>query len=158
VRQALTDAVTMQPLDGQASSGGLRIGEMERDVLCSHGVSRILREKFFNHSDGYTEYICRCGKPAIVNHNEKLYKCNYCKDKADIAAIPTSWTSKLFMQEMQACNIGIRRIPQPYKYQINDTEDRRHTRIEEYNEETLRKLSNYVQDTIADNAAVDLDD
>ena len=30
VRQALTDAVTMQPLDGQSSSGGLRIGLLNK--------------------------------------------------------------------------------------------------------------------------------
>ena len=153
VRQALTDAVTLQPLDGQASLGGLRIGEMERDVLCSHGVSRFLREKFFNHSDGYTEYICRCGKPAIVNHRDNVYKCKYCKDNADITAIPTSWTSKLFMQEMQSCNVGIRRIPRPFVYEVNDTEDRQHSKIEEYNEETVNKINTLIKDSIDDSGA-----
>lgn len=158
VRQALTDAVTMQPLDGQASSGGLRVGEMERDVLCSHGVSRFLREKFFNHSDGYTEYICRCGKPAIVNHRDNVYKCKYCKDNADITAVPTSWTSKLFMQEMQACNIGIRRIPRPFVYEVNDTPEHEYTQIEDYGEDTFKKLNTLVEDTILDDSAIDADD
>ena len=153
VRQALTDAVTLQPLDGQASLGGLRIGEMERDVLCSHGVSRFLREKFFNHSDGYTEYICRCGKPAIVNHRDNVYKCKYCKDNADITAVPTSWTSKLFMQEMQSCNVGIRRIPRPFVYEVNDTVDRKYSKIEEYNEETINKINTLIKDSIDDSGA-----
>lgn len=131
---------------------------MERDVLASHGVSRFLREKFFNHSDGYTEYICRCGKPAIVNHNDKVYKCKHCKDNADIVAIPTSWSSKLAMQEIQSCNIGVRKIPRPFTYEINDNDDREFTHIEDYSEETLRKLNTQVEDMIDDSTtAVDAD-
>ncbi len=131
---------------------------MERDVLGSHGVSRFLREKFFNHSDGYTEYICRCGKAAIVNHRDNVYKCKYCKDNADITAIPTSWTSKLFMQEMQSCNVGIRRLPRPFVYEINDNQDRDYTRIEDYGEETFRKLNTMVEDMVDNDASVDADE
>ena len=152
VRQALTDAVTLQPLDGQSSSGGLRLGEMERDVLASHGVSRFIREKFFNHSDGYTEYICRCGKAAIVNHKENVYKCKYCKDNADITAIPTSWTSKLFMQEMQSCNVAVRRLPRPFIYEINDNKEREYSKIENYDDETFMMLNSMVEDAVTDAA------
>lgn len=116
VRHALTDAVTMQPLDGQGSSGGLKIGEMEKDVLVSHGASMTLKEKFFNHSDGYVEYICTCGKPAIVNHHHNTYKCDYCGDLADIKAVPTSYTSKLFFQELESIGIGIKRRPKPFTF------------------------------------------
>jgi DNA-directed RNA polymerase beta subunit len=92
----------------------------ERDVLCSHGVSRFLGEKFFDHSDGYTEYICRCGKPAIVNIKRGIYKCLYCKDNADIVAVPTSWSSKLFVQEMETMNVGIRRKPDKFIFDKYD--------------------------------------
>ena len=156
IRHALTDALTSQPLDGQASSGGLRVGEMERDVLAVHGVSRLLREKFFNHSDGYTEYICRCGRAAIVNHRESVYKCKYCKDNADITAVPTSWSSKLAIQEIQSCNVGISRIPRPFMYEINDNEDRDFTKIEDYSEDTLRLLNKQFEDMVDDSGvAVD---
>lgn len=159
VRHALTDAVTNQPLDGQASSGGLRIGEMERDVICSHGSMRALGEKFRQHSDIYNEYICRCGKPAIVNHREKIYKCKACKDNADITCIPNTWTSKLFFQELVSCNVGIRRIPRPFVYETQDSLTREQTRIENYDEATIKKLSTYVEDTIDDaNTAVDSDE
>ena len=117
VQHALTDAITYQPLEGQSSQGGLRLGEMERDVLASHGSSRTMLEKFFYHSDGYLNYVCRCGKPAIVNHKENLYKCKYCGDAANIVCYPTSWTSKLFMQEIESLNIGIRQIPKPFVYE-----------------------------------------
>jgi DNA-directed RNA polymerase II subunit RPB2 len=117
VSQGPSDSLSRQPLDGKALSGGLKIGEMERDVLCAHGSSKFLQEKFFDHSDGFTEYICRCGKAAIVNNEKGIYKCKYCKDNADIYGIPTSWSSKLFMQEMETMNVGIRRHPLPFSYE-----------------------------------------
>lgn len=155
VRHALTDAVTAQPLGGQASTGGLRIGEMERDVLAVHGVSRFLREKFFNHSDGYTEYICRCGRSAIVNHKQQLYKCKFCKDNADITAIPTSWSSKLAVQEIQSCNVGVSRIPRPFTYGVEDNESGDLTKIEDYSTETIRRLNSQFEDLVEDAAAAD---
>ena len=141
VRHAASDPITNQPIDGgRGSGGGLRIGEMEKDVLASHGVMSLFNEKFYSHSDGYTEYICRCGKPAIVNHQDKIYKCNYCKDNADITAIPTSWSSKLFMQEMMSSNIGIRRIPKPFIYEIYDTKSLDNSKTEPYDKKTLKQL------------------
>lgn len=117
ISQGPSDVLSRQPLDRQSSGGGLRIGEMERDVLCSHGASKLLREKFFDHSDGYTEYICRCGKAAIVNVKKNIYKCKYCKDNADISAVPTSWSSKLFIQEMETMNVGVKRHIKPFIYE-----------------------------------------
>jgi DNA-directed RNA polymerase beta subunit len=140
VKHALTDAVTHQPLDGQGSSGGLRIGEMERDVISSHGSSRVFVEKFQYHSDGYIDYFCICGKPAIVNHKENVYKCNYCKDNADIVAYPSSWSAKLFRQEMESCNFGVAVLPKPVTFMHYDTDARELSQVEPYNEETLRKL------------------
>ena len=117
ISQGPSDVLSRQPLDGKASGGGIRVGEMERDVICSHGASKFLQEKFFDHSDGFTEYICRCGKAAVVNVKKNIYKCKYCKDNADIAAVPTSWSSKLFMQEMETMNVGIRRHLNPFTYE-----------------------------------------
>jgi DNA-directed RNA polymerase beta subunit len=141
VRHAASDPITNQPIDGgRGSGGGLRIGEMEKDVLASHGTMSLFNEKFYSHSDGYTEYICRCGKPAIVNHQDKIYKCNYCKDNADITAIPTSWSSKLFMQEIMSSNIGVRRIPKPFTYEVYDTKNLDHSKIEPYDKKVLKQL------------------
>jgi DNA-directed RNA polymerase beta subunit len=117
ISQGPTDSMTRQPLAGKNSDGGIRIGEMERDVIAAHGSSKFLKEKFFDHSDGFTEYICRCGKSAVVNVAKNIYKCKYCKDNADIAAVPTSWSSKLFMQEMESMNVGIRRHLKPFTYE-----------------------------------------
>ena len=86
-------------------------------MICSHGSSKFLQEKFFDHSDGFTEYICRCGKAAVVNTKKNIYKCKYCKDNADISRVQTSWTSKLAFQELRAMNIGVRQYLAPYTYQ-----------------------------------------
>lgn len=117
VTQGPSDVLSRQPIDKMSSGGGIRIGEMERDVICSHGASKFLQEKYFNHSDGFTEYICRCGKTAIVNVAKNYYKCKYCKDNADISEFQTSWSSKLFIQELETMNIGIRRHVKPFTYE-----------------------------------------
>jgi DNA-directed RNA polymerase II subunit RPB2 len=46
--------MTKQPLEGRSSNGGLRIGEMERDGLISHGLSSFIQESVTKRSDGRT--------------------------------------------------------------------------------------------------------
>ncbi len=158
VRHASTDAITFQPLSGKGSNGGLRVGEMERDVLASHGVSRFLNEKFFKHSDGYTEYICRCGKAAIVNHSINKYKCFYCRDNAVISAVETSWSAKLFNQELNSCNVSTRRYLAPYQFELYDTPDRKISQVEDYNKNNIKKLYKIASDMVdSSEARVDYD-
>jgi DNA-directed RNA polymerase II subunit RPB2 len=44
--------LTHQPLHGRAAGGGLAIGEMERDGMVAHGMSKFLHESFMDRSDG----------------------------------------------------------------------------------------------------------
>ena len=45
--------LTHQPLGGRADGGGLRIGEMERDSLIAHGISKFLNESLMDRADAY---------------------------------------------------------------------------------------------------------
>ena len=46
-----------QPTGGRANKGGLRIGEMERDSILSHGASNFLNESLMKRSDKFTVQI-----------------------------------------------------------------------------------------------------
>ena len=43
--------LTRQPTQGRGDEGGMRIGEMERDVLLGHGMSKFLQESMMDRSD-----------------------------------------------------------------------------------------------------------
>lgn len=56
------DILTQQPLKGRKKGGGIRMGEMERDALISHGISFCLHDRFLNCSDYSEGYVCNsCG-------------------------------------------------------------------------------------------------
>ncbi len=46
--------MTHQPTQGRSNEGGMRIGEMERDGLIAHGMSKFIRESFMERSDAAT--------------------------------------------------------------------------------------------------------
>jgi DNA-directed RNA polymerase I subunit RPA2 len=55
-------AVTRQPVKGRKKHGGIRLGEMERDALLSHGVAFCLQDRLMNCSDAHVGYVCSaCG-------------------------------------------------------------------------------------------------
>lgn len=111
------DHLTHQPRDGKARSGGLRNGEMEKDVLMAHGAISLLREKFHDDSDGRQVPICRgCDRIAIYNARETAYGCPRCGELADIAVCDTSKASIVAMQEMMACGVDLRMEVEPRRY------------------------------------------
>jgi len=67
-------ALTHQPVSGRANDGGLRIGEMERDVLISHGITDFLRESMMERGDKYYMAVCNTtGMLAIYNPSKNLF-------------------------------------------------------------------------------------
>lgn len=66
VERGPVDARTRQPVGGRAREGGLRIGEMERDAIISHGASRFLQESLSERADGEDAILCaHTGKRAF---------------------------------------------------------------------------------------------
>lgn len=99
-------ALTRQPLEGRSRDGGLRFGEMERDCMISHGVSRFLTERLFDMSDKFTIPICSsCG---VIPHNDnECYSCH----KRMIRRMPFPYACKLLFQELGAMGIKILMYP-----------------------------------------------
>lgn len=76
--------ITHQPVGGRANEGGLRMGEMERDGLISHGATGLVLERLMLVSDAYEICFCKaCGNIAVpdVNGDESRFICRVCDSK-----------------------------------------------------------------------------
>lgn len=100
--------LTHQPSDGRAREGGLRIGEMERDALISHGASATIRERLMVLSDKFKVIVCdECGLLCIGNPEKKIWVCGACKsNKVSWVVIP--YITKLIMCELYSVGIAMR--------------------------------------------------
>jgi DNA-directed RNA polymerase II subunit RPB2 len=66
--------LTRQPVQGRANDGGLRIGEMERDSVMSHGMTHFLTESFLKRADEYYMAVCnKTGMIAVYNEEMDLF-------------------------------------------------------------------------------------
>jgi DNA-directed RNA polymerase II subunit RPB2 len=71
---------THQPTGGRGKEGGLRIGEMDRDAIITHGIAGFLRESIMKRSDGTTFPICTgCGTVPIYNERLEISVCPMCQ-------------------------------------------------------------------------------
>jgi DNA-directed RNA polymerase II subunit RPB2 len=125
-------SLTKQPVSGRANDGGLRIGEMERDVLISHGINNFLRESMMERGDKYFMAVCnQTGMLAIYNPSKNLFMSpmadgpikfigsldgkemhieNITKYGRNFSIVCVPYTLKLLLQELQAINIQMRII------------------------------------------------
>ena len=108
--------LTRQPAEGRSRDGGFRIGEMERDVMIAHGMSRFCKERLYDVSDKYSVHVCKkCGLIASYNdgdNNKKyaaldfaIHLCNTCGNKTDFAKVNIPYAYKLMAQELQTINV-----------------------------------------------------
>jgi DNA-directed RNA polymerase II subunit RPB2 len=124
-------ALTRQTVQGRANNGGLRIGEMDRDCLIAHGLSRFINESMMVRGDEFEVTICnKTGCIAIYNESsniflspmadgpikfvgnlvEELNVVNISKFGRDFSLIKVPYAFKLLMQELQTMNIQMRII------------------------------------------------
>jgi DNA-directed RNA polymerase beta subunit len=130
--QGPRSAITRQPVGGRANDGGLRIGEMERDSLLSHGITEFLKESMLDRGDKFRLAICNnTGVAAIYNSAKNLFMSpmsdgpinftvstdtstmnlqHITKYGRDFSIICIPYAFKLLMHELQAMNIQLRII------------------------------------------------
>ena len=119
--------LTRQPVSGRANDGGLRIGEMERDVMIAHGATDFLRESMLDRGDQYFMAICnKTGAIAIYNPDKNLFMSpmadgplkyvdsldgkemnveHITKYGRSFSVVRVPYVFKLLMHELQAINI-----------------------------------------------------
>lgn len=103
--------LTRQPAEGRARSGGLRIGEMERDCFLAHGIGAFTKECLLDKSDNFKAYTCKkCGNFANVNPESKIYQCKACNNYTSFSEVRLPYANKLLLQELNTMSIAPRMI------------------------------------------------
>lgn len=84
--------MTHQPVHGRARGGGLAIGEMERDGMVAHGMSKFLHESFMDRSDGVE------------------IQFDHSTGRMDTSAdtIPMPYAMSLFVKELESSHIELK--------------------------------------------------
>ncbi len=147
---------THQPTGGRGNEGGMRMGEMERDSVITHGMAEFLKESYMKRSDGTTMWICNgCGQIPIFNEDIQLFVCPTCdgplefqgnteqtlslvvpihKSRTTFSRVELPYALKLMDQELQTyASMGLRFVTEKYARRFRDPA------IETVKEETEEK-------------------
>ena len=126
------NVLTRQAVSGRANDGGLRIGEMERDGVISHGAAAFLKDSMMTRGDRYKIAICNnSGLLSIYNEDKQLFyspaldgPINFVgsisnndmrvekvtQNGRDFSVIEVPYSFKLLLQELQTMNVQMRLI------------------------------------------------
>jgi DNA-directed RNA polymerase II subunit RPB2 len=104
-------SLTRQPCEGRSRDGGLRVGEMERDCMISHGAAMFTKERLMDVSDPFTTGFCKsCGTLAVMNPKENIYHCGSCGVQTQFEQKTIPYAVKLWAQELEAMHIVPRMV------------------------------------------------
>ncbi len=96
--------LTRQPTEGKSKSGGLRLGEMEKDCFVAYGAAMSLKERF--DSDKIPVPVCsKCGMTAVYNFRKRTGYCAIDGEDAPIKLIEVSASFKILLDELKSVGI-----------------------------------------------------
>lgn len=100
-------SLTRQPCQGRARGGGLRWGEMERDVGLAYGAPHVLQDRMLKSSDLYSAPVCqKCGLVGTHVKRGDEDVCGHCG--ANIALCDMPFASKQLLQELMSMGVAPR--------------------------------------------------
>jgi DNA-directed RNA polymerase II subunit RPB2 len=101
------DEITRQPREGRQNQGGLRLGEMEKDALASHGTTLCIKNKFIDSSDKSQQYYCKtCGVSAIYNIDD-IRICKNCNYSSDIVKVNSTYVTEVLLNYLKISGIKV---------------------------------------------------
>ena len=123
--------LTRQPVSGRANDGGLRVGEMEKDSILSHGMSAFLKDAMMEKGDKYYMAVCnQSGMIAIYNSSKnhflstavdgplkfsidlenQMHLETVSRFGRNFSIVAVPYAFKLFIQEMATMGVQLRLI------------------------------------------------
>lgn len=110
VSQPAKNGYTRQPVEGRRNDGGMRFGEMERDVLYSQGCLNMVDQKMYADSSGVRLYVCRnCDHfTTQVNPEQGHFTCPRCVDDSDVVCVASDWVTNIWAESLKAMGIDAR--------------------------------------------------